>query len=205
MTSHGLSLSQQMGRHYPWSSLLHTNRSGTFSLTFLELIASGAFSSLCAVWHWLPVRLPDPYRGGYCDQSLAQCPVHTFSAAIFPLCSCAQACASIPGSAWIPISLAPTSNAHSIPRFNQPWHLYMEPAARDLQHASTLSAGVLDLLTTATEATYKLSATQGKLVSRGFLMAYALCSATSPASLPFSGSLSIPAPINVYTIPSRRS
>ena len=168
-TPHGLSPSQQIDRHYPWSSLLHTHRSGTFPLTFLELIAqvpSPALRSMALA-----------FLLGYLTHIAADIAInpwlnvlsHTFQRRDIP------AMLLRPGLRFytrlcLDTYIARTHFQRPLHTwFNQPWHLYMEPAARDLQHASTLSAGILDLLTTATQATYNLSATQGKLFRADFL------------------------------------
>jgi hypothetical protein len=154
--------------HYPWSTLLHTNRSGNFPLAFLELIAempSPAVRSMAlafllgymthiatdiAINPWLNVLAHTFQRRDIAPMLLR--PGLHFYVRLCLDAYIAHTHFQRPLSSW----------------FNQPWHLYIEPAAHDLQHM-TLTARVLDLLTTAVETTYDLTETESKLFRADFL------------------------------------
>ncbi len=121
---------QSADRHLPWAKLLHSNRSGDLLLAFLEQSAD----------------IPSPALR---SQALAFC--------LGYLSHIATDIALNPMDEYI----AATYFEHDLYSWtNQPWVNYIEPAARNLGIPRTLAAQVLELLTSAAEATYDLKEEQ---------------------------------------------
>jgi hypothetical protein len=168
-TSNNLMQSQPLQPRYPWSTLLHTNRSGSLPLALLELIAevpSPAVRSMAlafllgylthiatdiAINPWLNV-IAHTFQRRDIAPMLLRPGLHSYVRLCLDV-YIAHTYFQRPLYSW----------------FNQPWHLYLEPAARDLQHTATLTTRVLDLLTAAIETTYGLSEAESKLFRADFL------------------------------------
>jgi len=156
-TSTRLSLTDN---HVPWSTLLHTNRSGDFIFAFLEQTAT----------------IPSPALR---SQALAFMLGHLSHIAtdialnpwINTLANTYRA-REIPGL-FYPLSprfyvelcldeyIAATYFEY--PRYqwiNQPWRGYIEPAAHDLALTTTITGRVLDVFVTTAESTYGLTTAQ---------------------------------------------
>ncbi len=151
---------QSADRHLPWAKLLHSNRSGDLLLAFLEQSAD----------------IPSPALR---SQALAFCLGYlSHIATDIALNPWINALASayrqqeITGL-FTPLGphfyvelcmdeyIAATYFEHDLYSWtNQPWVNYIEPAARNLGIPRTLAAQVLELLTSAAEATYDLKEEQ---------------------------------------------
>lgn len=158
----------RMQRHYPWSLLCHTRRSGTLPLTMLELIAEVPSPALRSMALAFLLGYMTHIAADIALNPWLNVMAHTFQRRDIPgllrpgLRFYIRLCLD----AYIARTYFHTP-LHSW--FNQSWHLYMEPAARDLRNTAMLTARVLDLLTSATEATYDLSENEGRLFRADFL------------------------------------
>jgi hypothetical protein len=152
-----------------WETLLHTNRSGDLLLALLELIAV----------------IPSPALR---SQALAFAMGYlSHLATDIALIPCINALASayqpkdIPGL-FSPLGMpfyvelcldeyvAATYFEHNLYGWlRQPWGGYIEPVARDLHTPTTFTTQVINLLSAAAEATYRLSEEQSNLFRAAYL------------------------------------
>ena len=157
---------KRVPRSPDWANILHVNRSGEMLRTLLEHIANipspAVRSQALAFAMGYVSHIATDIALNPCINALAGAYRQSYRNRPIDIRSYIALC--------LDEYLAEQYFNHPLHTWtNQPWGHYIEPSARHMLHPGMLSAQVLNLLTSAAEATYNLSEEQSRAFQQSYL------------------------------------